>query len=38
MAAIHGAELKGSGEGDKSLDLENDIDKLGSIGVSVVKE
>ncbi len=35
-AAIHGAELKGSKEG-KSLDLENDIDKLGKVGIDVVK-
>ncbi len=35
-AAIHGAELKDS-KGDKSLDLENDIDKLGSVGINVVK-
>jgi hypothetical protein len=38
QASIHGAELKGSGKGDKALDLENDIDKLSSIGINVVKE
>jgi hypothetical protein len=35
-AAIHGAQLKNT-RGDKSLDLENDIDKLGSIGIDVKK-
>jgi hypothetical protein len=37
QATIHGAKLKDSGQGDKALDLENDIDKLGSIGINVVK-
>lgn len=37
-ASIHGAELKNSGGGNKNtLDLEDDIDKLGSIGINVVK-
>ena len=37
MAAIHGAEMKDSGGGKNTLDLENDIDKLGSIGINVAK-
>ncbi len=37
QAAIHGAEMKGSGGKDSALDLESDIDKLGSIGINVVK-
>jgi hypothetical protein len=35
-AAIHGAEMKDS-RGKNTLDLENDIDKLGSIGINVAK-
>jgi hypothetical protein len=37
-ASIHGAELKGSGGNNKTLDLEDDIDKLESIGIHVAKE
>ncbi len=37
MAAIHGAEMKGF-RGKNTLDLEKDIDKLGNIGINVVKE
>ncbi len=38
QASIHGAELKGNSGGGKQLDLENDIDNLGSIGIHVAKE
>jgi hypothetical protein len=36
QAAIHGAEMKNS-KNNTTLYLENDIDKLGSIGINVVK-
>ena len=35
-ATIHGAELKKSSS-NKNLDLEKDIDKLGSLGINVAK-
>ena len=37
QAAIHGAEMKGSTGNNKTLDLGDDIDKLGSIGIDVAK-
>jgi hypothetical protein len=36
QAAIHGAEMKNSGS-NRTLDLGDDIDKLGSIGIDVAK-
>lgn len=36
QAAIHGAEMKSQGN-KKTLDLGDDIDKLGSIGINVAK-
>jgi hypothetical protein len=36
QAAIHGAEMKNSGN-KKTLDLGDDIDKLSSVGINVVK-
>jgi hypothetical protein len=37
QASIHGAKLKNNSGGNKTLDLGEDIDKLSSIGIDVVK-
>jgi hypothetical protein len=37
QAAIHGAEIKDNSGNRKTLDLGDDIDKLSTIGIDVVK-